>query len=74
MPFCQDIDAATRTAISSVSNIIRLLSAHFVPLTDTLLSEAYEWLLEQDGDAKDLLQDDFGNALVAAVSTRNSSL
>jgi exosome complex component RRP4 len=54
-------------AISRVSSIIRLLSSHFVPLSDTLLLDAYDWLLEQDGDAKDLMQDEFGDALVAAI-------
>ena len=68
----EDIDVATRTAISRVCNIIRVLSAHFVPLTDTILSEAYEWLAQQDGDAKDLMQDDFGHTLVTTVSARRS--
>ncbi|KAG2067760.1 hypothetical protein BDR04DRAFT_1080190 [Suillus decipiens] len=65
-----DIDNATRAAISRVSNIIRVFADHFVPLTDTLLLEAYEWVIEQEGDAKHLLLGDAGDALVAAMSLR----
>lgn len=64
----QDIDDATRAAVSRVTNIIRILAAHFVPLTDTVLLDAYEWVIEQDCDIKDLLQPDAGEALVAAIS------
>jgi exosome complex component RRP4 len=39
-------------------------------LTDTLLLEAYEWVIEQEGDAKHLLLGDTGDALVAAMSLR----
>ena len=65
----QDIDAATRTAIARVSNIIRVLAAHFTPLTDAVLLEAYEWAVEQEFAVKDLLLDDVGAALVAAVGS-----
>ncbi|EIN09443.1 exosome complex exonuclease rrp4 [Punctularia strigosozonata HHB-11173 SS5] len=64
------IDQATRLAISRVTNIIHILVAHFIPLTDTILLEAYEWALEQVGSARDLLQDDIGESLVAATSSR----
>ena len=63
----QDIDGATRSAISRVGNIISILAAHFVALTDAILLEAYEWAVEQ-GEVKDLLQQDVGEALVAAIS------
>ncbi|PCH38056.1 exosome complex exonuclease rrp4 [Wolfiporia cocos MD-104 SS10] len=66
-----DIDDATRAAISRVSNIIRILGAHFVPLTDTLLLDAYEWAVEQEGGVKDLLNSDIGDALVSAVAARS---
>ncbi|KDQ50706.1 hypothetical protein JAAARDRAFT_141473 [Jaapia argillacea MUCL 33604] len=62
-----DIDDATRAAISRVSNIISILAGHFVPLTDTVLLEAYEWVLDQDIAVKDLIQEDVGDALVTAV-------
>lgn len=66
----QQIDDATRTAIARVSNIIRVLAAHFTPLSDTVLLEAYEWAVEQECDVKDLLQDEVGAALVAAISAQ----
>ncbi|KAF9460557.1 hypothetical protein BDZ94DRAFT_1324024 [Collybia nuda] len=64
------IDELTRVAISRVTNIIRVLASHFVPLTDTLLLEAYEWAVDQEDGAKDLLQDDVGDLLVAMITTR----
>lgn len=68
--FLQTIDDSTRLAISRVVNIIRILSFHFVPLTDTLLLEAYEWTVEHDGDIKDLLQEEVGDALLATITAR----
>jgi len=64
-----EIDGSTRSAISRVTNIIQVLSSHFIPLTDTLLLEAYEWTVKQEGDAVNLLQEDFGNALVASLTS-----
>ena len=66
----QAIDDATRLAISRVTNIIRVFAAHFVPLTDALLVEAYGWAVEQDGDAKSLMQDEVSEALVVAITAR----
>ncbi|KIM88208.1 hypothetical protein PILCRDRAFT_814112 [Piloderma croceum F 1598] len=63
-----EIDSATRIAISRVTNIIRVLAAHFVPLTDVLLLESYEWAIEQEGEPMDLLHDDVGEALVHAIT------
>lgn len=68
---CQDIDDATRLAVSRVSNIIRILAAHFIPLTDTLLLDAYEWAVEQEGDVKELLQADTGDAMIATIAARD---
>jgi len=64
-----EIDDSTRTAISRVTNIIRVLASHFVPLTDTLLLEAYAWAVEHEGNVTDLLQEDFGNSVVASLSS-----
>jgi exosome complex component RRP4 len=65
----KDIDSATRTAISRVSNIVKILAAHFIPLSDTLLLDAYAWTMEQEAsDVKRLLLEDYGDALVAAVA------
>ncbi|KAL0955158.1 hypothetical protein HGRIS_004067 [Hohenbuehelia grisea] len=65
-----DIDTATRIAISRVSNIIQLISAHFMPLTGAILLEAYEWVVEQDCGTKDLFQDDLGDALITSLRAR----
>lgn len=64
-----EVDGPTRIAISRVSNIIRVLAGHFVPLTDTLFLEAYNWLIEQEVNIKDLILGDFGDAMVAAICT-----
>ncbi|KAI0684803.1 hypothetical protein BC835DRAFT_1292097 [Cytidiella melzeri] len=64
------IDEATRSAVSRVSNIIRVLAAHFTPLTDTVLLEAYAWAVEQDISIKDLLHEDMGAALVASMDSQ----
>lgn len=65
-----EIDNATRIAISRVTNIIRVLANHSVPLTDTVLLEAYEWAVEHDLSVKDLLQEDVGDSLVSSVIYR----
>lgn len=65
-----EIDASTRTAISRVTNIIRVLASHFLPLTDTLLLQAYEWTVDQESGVQDLLQEDFGDALIASIISR----
>jgi exosome complex component RRP4 len=56
-------------AIARVANIIRVLAAHFVPLTDMLLAKAYDWAVEQECDVKDLLQEDIGEDLVVAATS-----
>lgn len=54
-------------AIARVSNVIRILSRYFVPITDAVLLAAYDWAIEQDYGVKDLLQDEIAEALVTAV-------
>jgi len=66
----EDIDDATRTAIARVSNIIRVLASRSLPITDTIILEAYEWAVEQDSDVKDLLLEDVADAMIAAVTIR----
>ncbi|KAG2014138.1 exosome complex exonuclease rrp4 [Coprinopsis cinerea AmutBmut pab1-1] len=63
-----EIDTATREAIARVSNIILILASHFIPLTDTLLLEAYTWTTKQDSDINAHMRKGYGDALVAAVS------
>jgi exosome complex component RRP4 len=66
----QDIDDATRTAIARVSNIIRVLASRYMPITDAIVLEAYDWVVEQDADIKDLLLEDVADTLIAAVTTK----
>ncbi|KAF8826730.1 hypothetical protein HHX47_DHR5000911 [Lentinula edodes] len=62
-----DIDDSTRMAISRVTNLIIILASRSIPLTDTILLDAYDWSLEQEGDVKDLLQEDASDALVTTI-------
>ena len=66
----QFIDAATRTAIVRVTNIIKVLAGHYVPITDSVLRQAYDWVMEQSVGTKDLLDDDVAGLLVAAVTNQ----
>ena len=66
----QDIDDATRTAIARVSNIIRVLGSRSLPITDTSVLEAYEWVVEQDSNVRDLLLEDVTDTMIAAVAIR----
>ena len=50
-----------------MSNIIRILAAHFVPLTDAVLLEAYEWAVEQESAVKDVLNDEYAENMVACI-------
>lgn len=66
----QAINAPTRMAVSRVTNLIKILAGHFVPLSDVVLLEAYEWAVENDVEVKDLMQPDVCEALIATVGTR----
>ena len=57
-------------AISRVTNLIKVLASHFVPLSDAILLEAYEWAIENDVEVKDLMQPDICEALIVMVGTR----
>ena len=57
-------------AISRVTNLIKVLASHFVPLSDVILLEAYEWAIENDVEVKDLTQPDVCEALIATVGTK----
>jgi hypothetical protein len=43
----QDISTETRQAISLVSSIISTFAAQNIPLTDTLIDDAYAWVTTQ---------------------------
>jgi len=63
-----DIDDATRNAISRVANIIRVLAAHFVPLTDTILLEAYEWVMDQEIGTREILLEETSDLFIATLT------
>jgi len=64
------IDSATRSAISRVSNIITILARHNVPLTDSILNEAYDWAIEQGVTVTEILTEDVGEAMVLSVTAQ----
>ncbi|KIM33967.1 hypothetical protein M408DRAFT_59755 [Serendipita vermifera MAFF 305830] len=63
------IDATTRMAIVRVSNIIKIMARYYYPISDIVLNQAYDWIVENDYELKDLLNEDIGEALIAAMST-----
>jgi len=65
-----DIDNATRAAISRVSNIILVLAGHHVPLTDMILNNAYDWVLEQGISTADILLGETGESMVLSVTAQ----
>ena len=58
-----------------MANIIRVLAAHCVPLSDTLLVDAYEWTMDREGEGgvKELVLGDEGEALVGWLSAREQT-
>ena len=53
--------------VSHVTNLIKVLASHFVPLSDVTLLEAYEWAAENDSEVEDLTQPDVCETLIATV-------
>lgn len=53
-----------------VTNIIKVLAGHYVPITDSVLRQAFDWVVEQGVETKDLLHDDVAELLVAAVTNQ----
>jgi len=66
----QEIDSSTREAISRVSNIIRVAADHFIPLTDTMLLDAYEWAVDHEYGVAELLNEDNADALASYLTVR----
>jgi exosome complex component RRP4 len=64
------IDGPTRVAITRVTNIIRTLATHFVPLTDVLLLDAYEWVVDNQDSSIGVLSEESTDALLAALALR----
>ena len=53
-----------------VTNIIKVLGGHYVPITDSVLLQAYDWVIGQGVGTKELLQDDVAGLLVTAVTNQ----
>ncbi len=64
----QPIDSATRSAIALVANIVGILAQFYVPISDVIIVQAYDWATENDYAAKDLLQVDVAETMVLAVN------
>jgi hypothetical protein len=63
----QDIDISTRKAISLMSALIEALARGSISITDTILTLAYEWAVDNvQGD--DLGRDLDGDDLVTAAT------
>jgi exosome complex component RRP4 len=65
----QYIDASTRAAIVRVSNVIKILAHYYIPIGDTILIQAYSWVVENDYDLKDLLYEEVAESLVNVLVT-----
>jgi len=57
-------------AVSRVTNLIKVLAGHFVPLSDVVLLEAYGWAVENDVEVKDLTQPGVCEVLIVTVGAR----
>ncbi|KAG9093450.1 exosome non-catalytic core subunit rrp4 [Ceratobasidium sp. UAMH 11750] len=63
----QPIDTTTSRAIARVSNVIRVLARHHIPLTVHLIEQAYEWVIDQNVEIIDILSEEVAESLVASV-------
>lgn len=66
----QPISTATRAAISRVSNIIVVLARYHVPLSDTILNEAYDWVIEQEVEVAEILSEEVAEAMVLYITSQ----
>lgn len=68
--FVQPIDSTTRSSISRIINILNALARHNIPITDTLLNDAYEWTIERGLDVADLnSNDDAADEMILEITT-----
>lgn len=63
----QSIAPQTLHSISLVSNIILSLAKQNVPITDSILIDAYDWTVEQGVSPTQVLEMDVGEAMVSAL-------
>jgi hypothetical protein len=71
--FWQYIDDETRQAIIVTSAVIQALGKGFIPITDTILVQAYEWAVEHVNDnggfVKELFTEELCNRMAIAASS-----
>ncbi|QRW02864.1 exosome complex component RRP40 [Ceratobasidium sp. AG-Ba] len=63
------IDTTTLRAIARVSNVIRSLARSHIPLTDCLIEQAYEWVVDQNVEIMDIVSEEVAESMVASVPT-----
>lgn len=64
----KDIDAATRATIVQISNIIKVLAARHIPISDKVLDEAYRWLTENNYRPKNVLDEEVATSMADAMT------
>lgn len=69
----QDIDEATRRAIIVLSAVVQALGKGFIPITDIVLIQGYEWAVDHVADTggtlKVLFTEDCSNRLAWAAES-----
>ncbi|KAG8788874.1 exosome non-catalytic core subunit rrp4 [Serendipita sp. 401] len=62
------IDTSTHLAIVRVSNILKIMSQYYIPITDSALNYAYSWVMENGLEAKNILRRNIAETLVEAIT------
>lgn len=63
----QVIPPETLRSIALVSNIILMLAKNNVPIHPSIVAEAYDLVLESDGDGKGLLDEDMQEGVMMSL-------
>jgi exosome complex component RRP4 len=66
-PDVQDISPEGRQAISTVAGIIQVFASHNIPLSDTLISDGYNWLVSTGGNLTSL-NEEGGRQMIASIT------
>ncbi|KAK1924455.1 putative exosome complex exonuclease rrp4 [Papiliotrema laurentii] len=62
-----DISPEGRQAISTVAGIIQVFASHNIPLSDTLISDGYNWLVSTGGTLTSL-KEEGGRQMIASIT------
>ncbi len=63
----KEISPESRAAISTVANVVRILARHNVPLTDSLIADAYAWIASS-GEGPGPISHEDGERMVSSVT------